>query len=206
MYIQGTKTQQVRDLYYRADGSVTGVGSPVLVLPEAKSRSYLLLQNISNAGLYFEFGSARATCSITNGKITNTTITNPGFGFKQPPIISPQGGGAGGNSTFSGGSTVGYPSPSHLAVLQAVLTGGVLTSINILDGGSGYVVAPTLFIQNSALDTIGCADPSYNSGSGLYLPGNGASFYVNGTTCGTDQIACYGVGSGTQTFTCFYLP
>jgi hypothetical protein len=206
MQIQGTRGQQCRDFSYRADGSVTGASTPVLVLPEAKSRSFLFIQNISSGGMYVEFGAARATATLTLGLVTGFSITNDGFGYTLPPTIELFGGGNGGNSAFLGVGMIGYPSPNRPAKGHVILDGlGGIASITIDDPGAGYLVAPYVQIKNSILDPYGCADPSENSGSGLFL-GAGQSYNINGTACTTDAVAVYGSGSGTQNFTCMYMP
>lgn len=217
MQLVGSRGQQIRDFVYRADGSVTGAASPgTLVLPEAKSRSYLSIQNISTGGMYVEIGSARATATLTSGVVSSCTVTNAGFGFTKPPIVEFYGGGDGGNPAFVGATLVGYPVPGQgttstarlqyrPAKARCILTAGVVSSITVDDGGLGYAIAPMVFIRNSELDPNGCADPSVSSGTGFFLPASGGNMFFTGTTCPTDPIAVYGSGAGAQKFTCGYM-
>jgi hypothetical protein len=168
--------------------------------------------------MYVEFGSARATATLTGGVVTSCAVTNAGFGFTLAPDIEFFGGGAGGNSTFVGVGLFGYPSPGSRTVgptailnqyrpakAHCVLTGGIVSSIVVDDGGAGYITAPYVFIRNRELDPKGCADPSVSSGTGIFL-GSSQSLTMNGTFCATDPIAIYGSGTGTQAFTCRWAP
>ena len=96
MQLTGSRTQNVRDLMHRADGTLAAAATPQLVLCERPSTSSLVIQNTSISSgdpLWFEFGSARATCAITNGAVSSVTVTNAGFGFTYPPVITAFGGG-----------------------------------------------------------------------------------------------------------------
>lgn len=217
MKLPNTRGQGQHDPYYDVSGTVTAGGTPQLILPVQPARSHLFIQNISPGDLYFEFGSARARATLTSGVVSALTILNPGFNFTRPPIVEFMGGGQNigfgnsFNSSFTGAGAVGYPSPSGIspagatmrpARARCVLTTGAVTSFRIDDGGAGYVIAPYVWIRNDLLDPNGCADPSNNSGSGIYLA-SGQSYYINGTACPTDSLAVYGA-STSQAFTVKY--
>lgn len=73
--------------------------------------------------------TATGTVTVTSGFITMATVMQPGMGYTTPPAI-----------------TVNSPTGSG-AVLQAVLTSGVVSSINVLNAGSGYdMLATTITI------------------------------------------------------------
>lgn len=76
-------------------------------------------------------GTASATCSISAGVVQNTVVvTNGGAGYgSSAPTVSFVGGGGSG------------------AAATAVLTGGVVTSINVTSGGSGYTSAPSMILS-----------------------------------------------------------
>lgn len=218
MQLVGSRGQQIRDFIYRADGSVTALAATgTLVLPEAKSRSYLSVQNISAGNMWLEMGSARATATLTSGVVTSCTVINGGFGFTRPPVVEFYGGGDGGNPQMVGAGLVGWPVPGtgmissgrlqhRPAKAHAVLSAaGVVTSIVVDDGGLGYVAAPQVFIRNSELDPNGCADPAVGAGSGIFLS-TGQNFFLAGTVCTTDPVAVWGAGAGAQKFTCLYMP
>jgi hypothetical protein len=80
-------------------------------------------------------------------------------------------------------------------VAHAVLTTGAVSSIVVDDGGTGYVVAPYVFIVNSDLDPNGCAIPAIGT-AGVQL-NSGGSLFFNGTTCPTDSISVIGTSGDT---------
>ena len=172
------------------------------------SCSHFLIQNNSATNVMFvEFGSARATATITNGAVSALTVTNGGFGFTYPPVVRFAGGGHAGNMKYLGLNQPGGDGPTSTQVVgrqakaHAVLTGGVVTSIVIDDPGAGYVIAPYVFIANTGLDPYGCASPFFGSvTSGIQIAANGGSYYMNGTVCPTDPISIY-CSASTQPFT-----
>ncbi len=74
---------------------------------------------------------ATFTASIVDGSITNVQITNPGTGYLAGEIVQLQ---------FSGGGA------QTGAILEAVLSAGVVDYINVIAGGSGYTSTPTVAI------------------------------------------------------------
>lgn len=209
MKLVGSGGQQRRDFMFDASGTITTGGTAQLILPERKSTSFLQIQNLSTGSLLVEFGSARATCTITNGVVTAVTVTNGGFGFTKAPFIVFYGGGNQdafspriANTAFIGVGLVDYPSPGHPAVAQCNIAGGAVTSVTILDGGSGYVVAPQVFIANNQNDPVGAALPSATVG--VLLGASGGSIFFNGTTCTTDQISVFGATAG-QAYSCKWM-
>jgi len=218
MYLLSSGNQAGTDRSYRADGSL-GNTSPKLILPQAQSRAMLSIQNIGSNQIYLEHGCARATTTLTSGAVTAITILNPGFGFVKPPIVTFKGGGQVNAplaaSNWDGRGQIdawavpnGYNSTtavfSRPARAIAVLTSGVVTSFVIEDGGAGYITPPEILLTNDPNDPYGCADPSYNSGSGVVLNSLG-TYFLNGTFCHTDAIALY-AASGAATYYCEYAP
>ena len=191
---------------YRFDGQIASATAPQLILPWAAPRSSFLFQNTSSATLWLEFGSARATATVTNGAVSSVTVVNGGFGFTNPPMIEILGGAADPvNGLFLGVGYPGHPAPSRPARAHAVLTGGVVTSILVDDGGAGYsnnaASAPYVFLRNERNDPYGCANP-YNAGSGRgYQVVTGAQFYEAYSVVTTDPVAVWG-GTVGQTFFC----
>lgn len=207
MKLVGSAEQQVYHYGYRADGSITSATAPQLVLPNALARSQLFFQNKSaSATMHLEFGAARATCAISGGSVTSGgfTITNPGFNFTRPPLISFLGGGQpNGNTSYVGAAGPQFAAPSRPARARCVLTSGVVTSIVLDDPGAGYVIAPMVFIYNDPLDPNGCADPSNGGGDGLSL-GPGQSVYEAGSGVTTDPVAVF-CGTAGEKFFCRYM-
>lgn len=188
---------QIQHFLYSSDGTITAGGTPQLVLARSLSRSYLLIQNLSNGPMWLEMGSARATCTISSGGVNAVSVANAGFNFTKPPVVLFMGGGpAGGssgplsNKSYIGLAQPGAPAPSRPAKGHAVLTGSAVSSIVIDDPGAGYVLAPYVFIYNSDLDPAGCAAPSATSG--ILLSGQGDKVEWNGTCCPTDPVAIFG--------------
>ena len=200
MKLVGDGGQQARHYLYSLDGTIVAGGTPQLVLPQSPSRAMLILQNISNGPLFFEFGSARAKCTISGGVVNAITVTNAGFNFTKPPVVRFYGGGGGpdNNTAFLGGSLPGFPSPSNIALAHCVMTGAVpnlsVASITIDQGGSGYLCAPYVMLFDSDLDQNGCAVPSATSG--LILPASSPPLILNGTCCPTDPVAVFGATTG----------
>lgn len=208
MKLVGSGEQQLQHFFYDQSGTIISGSAPQLLLPVQPSRSVLMIQNISNADMYLQFGSATATCTISSGAVNAVTVTNAGFNFTNPPIVRFYGGGTMSNSSYLGRGAPGAISPSNGAVGHAVMTGSApnksVTSITVDNGGSGYVCAPYVFIYNSDLDPNGCADPSLNSGNGILIGGAGGSYYMNGTGCPTDSVAIF-CATISSRFTCKYM-
>lgn len=190
-------------------GTITTGGTPQLIMPISLSRSSLIVQNISDTNMFVEFGGARATATITSGSITGFTITNSGFNYTRAPQVILYGGGNTGNnlanSSFLGGNLPDYPAPSNIASAHCVMTGSPgnlsVASITIDNPGSGYAIAPYVYLLNDPLDPYGSATPSATSGVEL-LPQGSVTF--NGPVCSTDQAAifCASTGKGfTAKFT-----
>ena len=195
MRLQGSANQQRNDPLFCAD--ITLTGSAQLALPRSLSRSMLIIQNCGANPMAVEIGSARATATLTNGVVSSLSVTNAGFGFLTPPLIQMLGGGYGGNTAFNPVGQPAYPPPQGgvgkggvQAQVLAVLSGGALSSFNILNGGSGYQVAPFVWIRNSDLDPYGAALPAVG-GAGIQL-NSGASITLNGTACPTDSVSVIG--------------
>ena len=71
----------------------------------------------------------------SSGGVESITVTNPGFGYQYPPIVTILGDGSG-------------------ATAQAVVVNGVIRSINVLTPGTGYTSA-IIKITNATNDTTG---------------------------------------------------
>jgi hypothetical protein len=197
---------------YVADGAIAAGGTPQLVLPMLPSRSYLELQNLSNGPLWFENGAARATATISGGKVSSVAVTNSGFNYTIAPLIIFYGGGNAGNSSYLGNNQPGGEGPNTMltpgrpAIAHCVMSGSAgnlsVSSIVVDDPGAGYVCAPFVFIQNNNLDIYGVATPSATSGR--LLTAQGPPLVISGTAW-TDQIAVFGATTG-QAFLCRWMP
>lgn len=212
----GMRGQQTEDHLFDASGVIASGGTAQLLLPQAKQRSFLLIQNIDtgSATLFVEFGGARATATISGGAITGFTITNAGQGYTVAPKVELVGGGDGGNSSFLGVGLTGYPAPGDPgyarpgyvdmsakkpAKVHATLSGGAVNAIVIEDPGAGYVVAPFVRITNDFNDPYGVAIAS--ASSGILLTAGGSLFMDRAVPI--DQIGIF--GAATTRFTCKWM-
>jgi hypothetical protein len=197
----GFTEQQNLTPVYRADGSIAAGGTPQLILPRAAPRSSIIIQNTSASDtIYLEFGCARATATVSGGKVTAVTVTNAGFGFTYAPSVHFLGGG---NSLNGRDLGVGYPNqlaPSNYASAHCVLSSGAISSIVIDNPGSGYDCAPYVQLLNDPNDNYGSAVPSATSGYKLTA---GSVFRESYNVVTTDTIAVYGGTTGNSWF-CMY--
>lgn len=216
MYLVGTKGQQRIDNLYDASSTIANGGTAQLLLPVNLSRSFLMIQNISDTVMFIKFGAARLTASMSGGAISSVSVVDGGFGFTNAilPVIYVEGGGqsAGTGFTFVGVGQPGYTPPTvgsnnvataHPARLKPVMASGAIASVTVEDGGSGYKTAPYLHVVNNQNDPIGCATASATSG--FLLAANGGSQTFNGTMCPTDAISIF-CASSSKAFTCMWAP
>jgi hypothetical protein len=78
------------------------------------------------------FGTgAAAVCTVTAGAISNITITNPGFGYDVPPVI-----------TFPNTAGVAGGATATAAITTAPM--GTVVGMVVVEPGAGYTAAPTL--------------------------------------------------------------
>ena len=99
------------------------------------------------------------TAVLTSDEVTGVTINNGGAGwnghgtFPYTPKTVPL--------RFTGGGGSG-------AKAYATISGGTLTSVTVLDGGSGYISAPTVTAQGGYADIALLADASVDRRNGDY--------------------------------------
>lgn len=211
MYLQNTKSQVRRDNMFDASGTIGSSGTQLL-LPRHQSRAYFFFQNNGTHAMFFEIGSARATATITNGSISSVAVTNAGFNFTYPPRVMFDGGGNAGNSTYLGLNQPGgegpnqqltsaSPASARCTLAPSAVSLNKVNTIVVDAGGSGFVVAPYVFIANSDLDPYGCALPA--AGVGIQVGAGGGWKEYNGTVCPTDSIAVF--GTANDAFTCKWM-
>lgn len=205
----GIRGQVSKDRLFDVSGSITTGGTAQLILPEAHTRSSLIIENTSSGNLFLEFGAARAGLAVlSSNTISSVPVANAGFGYSIAPNVVFYGGafGAAGNPQLQPAySLQGLPdwtAPSKPAKAHCVMTGAAgsmtVSSIVIDDPGAGYAYPPFVFLFNSHNDPFGAAVPSATVGMEL-LPGG--SYTPNGSVCTTDQVSVYGATTG-QTFLC----
>lgn len=206
MKLVGSRGQATLDYAYDASGTIATGGTAQLILPRRKSTSFFWFQNISDTDMYLDFGAGRATATLTSGAVSSLSITNAGFGFTKPPIVTFLGGGNTSwnqaNSAFLGCGQPNYPAPGVAAQATAVLTTGAISSFQIGNPGVSYAKAPYVQLVNDENDPFGCSLPSATSG--FLIGAQGGDFYVNGTACFNDPIAVYCATTG-KAFTCKWM-
>lgn len=204
MKLVSAGNQQVRHPLFDASGTIITGGTAQLLLAQSQARSLLTIQNISAGLLTVEFGSARATASLTSGAVSSCAVTNVGFNFSKAPVVRFLGGGFAGNSSYLGLNQPNGAAPNSMSGLsgrpaqgRAVMTGSpgnlALASITIDDGGAGYAIAPYVFLFNDDLDPYGVALPSATVGIQLQPEG---SLTFESTACTTDAVSIWGATTG----------
>lgn len=194
---------------YDASGTISSGGTAQLVLPRAMERTSLILENISDTDMLFEFGAARATASLSSGAVSSVSVANAGFGYSKPPLIIFYGGSYlninQSSPTFSIAGLPDYPTPSNPAQAHCVMSGSApnqtVGSIVVDNPGSSYEYPPFVFLMNDPSDMFGCAVPS--ASVGVLLKANGGSYTNNSSICITDQISVF-CASSSKAFTCKY--
>lgn len=153
--------------------------------------AYLFMQNKVNGYLLSKTGSSQGL--ITNDKIANISIDNPGLNYSE-------------------GITLSFSASGVSAT--ATVTNGNITAVSITSAGSGLTVAPTITINVPSTVTptgtglVGDYIISVSSGTGIYVgmqasgtgvANNALVTNVNGTTI-TLSLPNTDAVSGTITF------
>lgn len=183
--------------------------SAQLLLPIWQTRSYFLFSNTSSHDMTLLFGGATATATLTSGVISSFSVTNAGFGYTYPPLVKFFGGGYPPNGVAAGTEGVGWaaigappPTTSNLPAAKAVLSGGAVASITVLNGGSGFVTAPLVYLENDPRDPVGAAIPT--STVGILIKAGSAPFIMSAEFCTNAQVSL--IGTQNDTFACFAAP
>jgi hypothetical protein len=213
MQLLGVGNQQRRDILYDASSTIASGGTAQLVLAESKSRSFLLLQNLSDTIMFVQIGTALAHATLTSGVVTSVTVDNGGFGFTYPPDVQFVGGGPikldgrNVNATVVSATQPGYDAPSNVATGVAVLAANAVSSITITNGGAGYITPPYVLITNSLRDPAGALTPSATSGIALAIGNAGAvgsQLIFNGTCCPTAPVSIFCSATG-KAYCCKFM-
>lgn len=88
------------------------------------------------------FQQAEVTCTVENGRINSVTVTKSGYGYKNPPTIK-----------LANSDTV-------VEFKTIISTSGELSEVKIVNGGTGFVSAPTLVVRPYTV--IIQVDPDFN--------------------------------------------
>ena len=144
---------------------------------------------------------ATATAQIFNGFVVGLTITDPGYGYSNAPIVQLIGGGGSGaaavatvangvvsnlqvistGSGYTNAPTVNitspHPSIPHQATGTAQIVNGFVVGITITDPGYGYTNAPVIVIEGgggsgaTAITTVG-----NGMVSGIHITSTGSGY------------------------------
>lgn len=93
---------------------------------------------------------ATGIATVSNSSVSNISITNPGFGYTQAPLI-----------------TISAPYPQVTATGIASITSGIVTSIAITNSGFGYTQAPTVTIESAPISRQAIFKFTMNNNSGI---------------------------------------
>lgn len=199
--LNGYRGQHLKDRFYDVSGTIASGGTPQIILPQALSRSTLLIQNISDTAMYLTIGAPPATCALSGGAVSTVTAGNAGQGYSRPPVVLFYGGAnanRASNPTYALPGLPEYPSPSTPATAQCVMTGSApnmtISSITVNSGGANYAYPPFVLLVNDPLDPYGGSIASATNG--ILLAASGGSYTSNGSVCTTDQIYIFCATTG----------
>lgn len=209
-YLIGARNQQQLDDYYDCSGTIITGGTPQLCIPQRKSCTKLVIQNLSSGALAISFGVLPATATLTNGVLTALTVNDAGFGFQVPPTVLIMGGGNANDPASKGATAPDWPTPYNVATAVAVLgtsaiSGLQINSFTITNPGSGYLAKPYVRIVPDRTDPTGVGLPSLTAGGSYLLSASGGNYYDNGTACPTTAISIIGATTG-QAYTAKWMP
>ena len=119
-----------------------------------------------------EFVQAEITCTVFSGRISSTTIVNPGYGYQTPPTIR-----------VVGKSTV------EAELSTTIDNNGSVTGIVINNAGSGYVANPTLVVRKYTVIVL--VDINNNNNWAKYQWNNGLWQFVETQTYKTSNYWSY---------------
>jgi hypothetical protein len=193
MQLQGSRNQQNID--DALDFSTTITGAPAqIVVPQQLTRSYLFFHNPGPNPMTLDFGHATATAALTGSAVTSVTGVNNGVGYLVIPQVQVLGGLRVGDLVNNPGTVGGRIA----TVTVNSLSSGAINGYTVNDGGTGYVVAPTIILVNPAPNLGGgCRVPTALNGIVVVSKG---SFVMENTFCTTGAIAV--IGTAADPFIC----
>jgi hypothetical protein len=120
--------------------------------------------NLNRIHQYEITSVATGSASISNSSVSNITITNPGFGYTEAPVI-----------------TISAPYPQVTATGIASITAGIVTSLTITNSGFGYTQSPKVTIESAPISRQAVFKYSMNNNSGIATVQiiDGGQNYVN---------------------------
>lgn len=187
-------------------GSITTGATVQALLPQQLGRVVFYFENTSAALLSIYIGPPPVTVTVSGGAVTAVTVADNGSNWLVAPQVVLMGGIFAGNTSDRPGSPnmllTSGAWPGQVAQVQATLSGSALSTFNIVNGGSGYKVAPTAKLVNPMpLLGAGAGTPSATVG---FTVAAGGSLSFEHTFCPTSAMNIFG-GTTGQTFTCKVL-
>jgi hypothetical protein len=179
----GIRLQTDLDDLLDFSGTITAGGTAQLLLPQQPGRLYLAITNNSATdSLYLGIGPAKATASLAAGAVSAIAVNNGGVGYTVAPQVVLLGGVIAGDYVTAPGSVGKQPGvqyPGTPAQAHATIAGGAVTGIVIDNPGSGYVVPPTVYLENP-WPQLGGGAFAPSATNGIAVP-TGQTFTFNGS-------------------------
>lgn len=202
MILRDVRNQPQLDDVWSFDGTITLGGTAQLLLPQQPRRAFLQIQNISTGSLWLGIGPATATATISGGAVASIAVNNGGLGYTVPPVVRLMGGLFLGDYEYAPGfvdsQQTRYPGQGATAV--ATISGGAVSAIAVNFGGSGYLTAPFVFLENQR-PALGGGAVVPSATSGLLLVATGGAVTYDSNICPSSAISIFGATTGQQ-FTC----
>lgn len=187
MQPSGTRNQQNNDELLDFSAAIAGAPAQIL-LPQHLTRSYVFIHNPGANPMTLDFGAATATAALTGSTIASVTGVNNGIGYLIVPQVTLLGGLRVGDLVNNPGTVGG-----RIATVTAVIGSGAITSYVVNDPGTGYIVAPTVMLTNSAPNLGGgCRVPT--ALNGIVVASKG-SFVMENNFVTTGAIAVLGTAA-----------
>lgn len=193
MHLQGTRNQQNIDDALDFSTTITGAAAQIVV-PQQLTRSYLFFHNPGANPMTLDFGPATATAALTGSTIASVTGVNNGVGYLVIPQVTLLGGLRVGDLVNNPGTVGGRIA----TVTVNALSSGAINGYTVNDPGTGYIVAPTVVLSNSA-PNLGGGSRVPTALNGIVILSKG-SFVMENTFCTTGAIAV--IGTAADPFIC----
>jgi hypothetical protein len=196
----GIRKQTPLDDLLDFSGTITTGGTAQLLLPQQPRRLYVSISNVDAADvLLVGIGPAKASATVAGGLVTGIAVNNGGIGYTVAPQVRILGGIIQGDYERAPGGTnlQGVPDVGFQATAVATIAAGAVSAITVTNPGSGYLVAPLIYLENPWPSLGGGAySPSANNGIPIAV---NTTFTFNGSLLvPSSAIAIVGATTGDQ--------
>ncbi len=176
-------------------GAVASGGTPQILCPQQPRRLSIFIGNLAASNtITIGIGPPKCTATLTGNTVTSIAASNAGLGYSIRPNVRILGG------LIDGDYQLG---PARSAVAHAVMTGSApnqtISSIVIDDPGSGYLVAPLIYLENP-LPTLGGGATIPSATAGIPLLSGQSLTFSGSILVPTSAIAIF--SAGTDAFVC----